>query len=253
MSRLWYATTRCRSGRWNALISTASSSGSVCSRNDDLALLATADILGRVCADSADVLDNIALFRDYCRELDCLDRPRRFASGHARFQYFRTPGRSPDYAAYDDTRVEVTVLSGLPGVGKDHWAERHRPDWPVVSLDAVRKRLGVDPTGDQRPVVVAAQAQAREHLRAGRRFVWNATNVSRQLRERCIGLAADYGARVTLIGLEAPPAVLYARNQARLNPVPAPVIERLIGKWEAPDPTEAHEVEWIDTSLSSGS
>ena len=221
---------------------------SLVARNDDLAILATADILGRICQDADDVLENIALFRDYCRELDCLDRPRRFASDHARFQYFRTPGRDPDYAAYDDTRVEVTVLSGLPAAGKDHWAARHRPDWPVVSLDAVRAKLGVDPAGDQRQVVAAAYDEARAHLRAGRRFVWNATNVSRQLRERCIGLAADYRARVTLVSLEAPPEVIRARNRARANPVPESVVHRLIARWETPDPTEAHQVEWISST-----
>ena len=220
---------------------------SLVARNDDLAILATADILGRICADADTVLENIALFRDYCREQGCLDRPRAFASDHARFQYFRTPGRDPDYAAYDDTRLDVTVLSGLPGVGKDHWIARNRPDWPVVSLDAVRAQHRIGPGGDQRAVVAAAFEQARVHLRAGQRFVWNATNVSRQLRERCIGLAADYRARITLVGLEAPPDVLRARNNARAQPVPAAVVERLITKWEAPDPTEAHHVERVDT------
>ncbi|TWP49150.1 AAA family ATPase [Lentzea tibetensis] len=220
---------------------------SLLARNDDLVILATADILGRVCGDADEVLENIALYRDYCRELRCLDGPRVFPSDHARFQYFRTPGRDPGYAAYDDTRVEVTVLSGLPGVGKDHWIGTHRADWPVVSLDAVRARLGVGPGGDQRPVAAAAFEMAREHLRAKQRFVWNATNVSRQMRDRCIGLAADYHARITLIGLEAPPATLRARNSARPEPVPAAVIDRLAAKWEAPDPTEAHTVEWIDT------
>ncbi len=220
---------------------------SLVARNDDLAVLATADILGRVCADADGVVENIELFREYCRELDCLDRPKEFASAHARFQYFRTPGRDPEYAAFDDTRMDVTVLSGLPGVGKDHWIAAHRRGWPVVSLDAVRARMGVKPGGDQRAVVAAAFDQARVHLRAGERFVWNATNVSRQLRERCVGLAADYRARVTLVGLEAAPEVLRARNRSRAEPVPDAVVERLIGRWEAPDPTEAHHVEWVDT------
>lgn len=220
---------------------------SLVARNDDLAILATADILGRVCADADSVVENIELFREYCRELGCLDRPKEFASAHARFQYFRTPGRDPEYAAFDDTRMDVTVLSGLPGVGKDHWIAANRKGWPVVSLDAVRERLGAKASGDQRAVVAAAFEQARTHLRAGERFVWNATNVSRQLRERCVGLAADYRARVTLVGLEAAPDVVRARNRARAEPVPATVVERLIDKWETPDPTEAHHVEWVDT------
>ncbi|HEX6339977.1 AAA family ATPase [Umezawaea sp.] len=220
---------------------------SLVARNDDLAVLATADILGRVCEDADAVVDNIALFREYCRELGCLDGPKEFASEHARFQYFRTPGRDPEYAAFDDTRMDVTVLSGLPGVGKDHWTTAHRAGWPVVSLDVLRDRMGVKPGGDQRAVVAAAFEQARTHLRAGERFVWNATNVSRQLRERCVGLAADYRARVTLVSLEAPPSVVRARNRARTAPVPEAVVERLIDRWETPDPTEAHHVEWVDT------
>ena len=50
------------------------------------------------------VLENIELFREYCAELGVLDRPWPFASDHARFSYFRTPGRDPRYAAFDDTR-----------------------------------------------------------------------------------------------------------------------------------------------------
>ncbi|MGI5227403.1 AAA family ATPase [Actinoallomurus sp. CA-142502] len=220
---------------------------SLLARNDDLAILATADILGRICGDAAEVLENIALFREYCADQGCLDRPRRFPSEHARFWYFRTPGRDPGYAAYDDTRMTVTVLSGLPGSGKDHWIGENGAGRPVVSLDALRADLGVDPAGDQRPVVDAAYRLARKHLRAGRPFVWNATNVSRQLRDRCVGLAAGYRARVELVALEAPPQVLRERNRARRAPVPEPVIDRLIGRWEAPDPTEAHAVRWVVT------
>jgi predicted kinase len=143
------------------------------------------------------------------------------------------------------------VLSGLPGVGKDHWIATHRPGWPVVSLDSVRERLGIAPDGDQRAVAAAAFEEARVLLRAGERFVWNATNISRQLRDRCIGLAADYRARITLVGLEAPKSVIHARNRARPEPVPAAVIDRLVDKWEAVDVTEAHAVERVDTAQMS--
>ncbi len=216
--------------------------------NEDLAVLATADILGRVCADAEAVRDNIELFRQYCAELGVLDAPWPFVSDHARFMYFRTPGRDPGYAAYDDTRVTVTVLSGLPGAGKDTWLAGHRPDLPVVSLDALRAELGVSPAGDQRAVAAAAYERSRKHLRAGRAFVWNATNVSRRHREICIGLAASYGARVELVSLEAPPRVLRARNDRRQARVPAAVLERLIGRWETPDLTEAHTLHLVDTN-----
>ncbi|MFI0352002.1 AAA family ATPase [Actinomadura sp. 9N407] len=221
---------------------------SLLARNDDLVLLATADILGRVCGDVDKVVESIALYREYCAEQACLDGPRAFPSEHARFWYFRKSDRDPDYAAYDDTRLTATVLSGLPGVGKDTWIAANRPDVPVVSLDRIRAELGVDPGGDQGAVVAAAYQQAREHLRAGRSFVWNATNVTRSLRERCTGLIAGYRGRIELVALEAPPEVLRRRNRARPAPVPDAVIDRMVRRWEMPDPTEAHQVDWVSTA-----
>ncbi|MFD6949047.1 poly(A) polymerase [Nocardiopsis sp. TSRI0078] len=213
---------------------------SLLARNDDLVLLATADILGRRCGDTSEVLDNIGLYGEYCAEQRCLDRPRDFPSEHARFWFFRKPDRDPDYAAHDDTRLTVTVMSGLPGAGKDTWIGRNRPGVPVVGLDTLRAELGVRPTGDQRPVAAAAHERAREHLRAGRSFVWNATNVSRSLRDRCVDLAAAYRARVEIVSVEAPPRVLRNRLDQRRSPVPAAAVERLVRRWECPDPTEAH-------------
>ncbi|MBL7260028.1 AAA family ATPase [Paractinoplanes lichenicola] len=215
---------------------------SLLASNRDLALLADADITGRVCGDRDEVLENVELFRAFCDELGVLDRPWPFASDHARFQYFRTPGRDPRYAAFDDTRLTMTVLSGLPGAGKDTWAAAHAGDRPVISLDAIRTRLGVKPTDGQRAVAAAAHEEAREHLRARRDFVWNATNISRQHRDLCIGLGAAYHARVEIVALEVPPATLRHQNAGRDAVVPPAVIDRLIGKWESPDVTEAHVV-----------
>ncbi|WP_027342255.1 AAA family ATPase [Hamadaea tsunoensis] len=215
--------------------------------NLDLALLATADILGRICGDQPEVVANIGLFRDYCAELGVLDAPWPFANDHARYAYFATEGRDPRWAAYDDTSFEVTVLSGLPAAGKDRWIATHRPGLPVVGLDALRAAMRVKPTDDQGAVIAAAREQARVHLRARQPFVWNGTNVSRQLRSASVSLAASYGARVHVYALEAPPDVLAARNRARVAPVPDAAIERMVRRWETADVTEAHQVTWVDT------
>jgi len=221
---------------------------SLLARNSDLALLATADILGRVCDDADEVLENIALFQEYCTDLGVWQRPFPFASDHARVSYFRTPGRDPRYAAHDDTRATMTVLCGLPGVGKDTWIARNAAQLPVVSLDALRAELGVSPRGDQRGVAAAAYARARQQLRAGRSFVWNATNLSRQQREPCLALAANYRARVEIVALEAPEQTIRARNRARPEPVPEAVLDRLVQRWEAPDLTEAHAVHVVSVA-----
>ena len=214
-------------------------------RCDLLAIVAEADARGRVCADAGRLLENIALFVEASRELDCLDRPYAFPSDHARFQYFRTPGRDPCYPAFDDTRVDVTLMAGLPGAGKDHWVREHAAGMPVVSLDALREEMGVEPTEPQGAVARRAREQARVYLRAGTPFVWNATNLSRDMRARPVNLFADYNARVRIVYVEAGPADLHRRNAARSNPVPAAVLERLLDRWEVPTPVEAHRVDVV--------
>ncbi|HEY3232166.1 MAG TPA: HD domain-containing protein, partial [Roseiflexaceae bacterium] len=60
-------------------------------RLDHVALLAEADVRGRLCADGRELLERIDMFRQFCAELDCFEQPRSFASAHSRFVYFRSP------------------------------------------------------------------------------------------------------------------------------------------------------------------
>jgi predicted kinase len=154
---------------------------------------------------------------------------------------------------YDDTRAEVILMSGLPGAGKDMWIERNVPGRPVIALDAIRRELGVDPRDDQGAVTSVARARARELLRAGTPFIWNATNISRTVREVLIRLFALYRARVVIVSVEAPWAVLLRRNQRRAHPVPLRVLDSLGAKFEMPSPDEAHEVVCFDSSTPAGS
>jgi predicted kinase len=85
--------------------------------------------------------------------------------------------------------------------------------------------------------------RAREILRGGRGFVWNATSLKRSLRQPIVDLAIDYGARVLIVALEAAPALIEERNRARRDPVPAAAITRMLRRWEFPDVTEAHDVQ----------
>lgn len=220
---------------------------SLTARCDLLALVAEADIRGRVCADMNRIVDNIELFREACREEGCFTGPRRFASDHTRFVYFRADGhgRHPDVEAFDDRRNEVVLMSGLPGSGKDTYVRNHFADWPVVSLDDLRTELDVDPTDTQGSVVQAAKERAKEHLRKGTRFVWNATNLNRQRRGPIVEMAADYGARVRIVYLEVPRAVLFEQNRAREAVVPWTVIRRMTERWEVPSLMEAHAVDHV--------
>jgi predicted kinase len=214
-------------------------------RCDWLALLAEADVRGRLCQDQQRLLDNVALFVEFCREENCLSAPRAFASDHARLLYFRSSHRHPDAPAHEDFRADVVMMSGLPGAGKDTWIRNNLPGWAVVSLDAVREEMDIDPADEQGQVVNRAREQARAYLRDGQSFVWNATNLSRQLRGQCLQLFADYHARIRIVYIEVPEERLLSQNRQRQAPVPRTVLDHLLERWEVPDRTEAHRVEWV--------
>lgn len=208
----------------------------------ELCLVTEADARGRECADRQRLIDAVDLTRMFCEDHGVLTAAYPFPSASARVAYAAGDQADPSYAPYDQFRCEVTILSGLPGAGKDTWAARHAADRPMVSLDALREQLGIGPEQPQGAVIQAGREAMRRHLRAGESFVYNATNLSRSIRNRAIGLARDYGAWVRIVHIEAPRATLLARNRARARCVPPEVIERLLSRWEVPDISEAHEV-----------
>jgi predicted kinase len=214
-------------------------------RCDHLALLAEADVRGRICHDRQRLLDNVGLFVEQVREMGCLHAPYLFASDHARVLFFQNEQRHPDAPAHAAFRAEVVLMSGLPGAGKDHHIRHHLADWPVISLDDLREEMDVSPADSQGTVVNEARDRARELLRQGRSFVWNATNLSRQLRGGVLSLFLAYQARVRIVYLETAHEVLFAQNRQRERRVPEKILRRLLDRWEVPDVTEAHEVRWL--------
>ncbi len=216
---------------------------SLVARCDWLALVAEADIRGRICQDTQRILDQIELFRELCGEQGCLEGPRRFASDHSRVVYFRSEGRHPDAEVWDDRKLEVVVMSGLPGAGKDTMVRERFAHLPMVSLDGLRAELDVDPRDNQGLVVQSARERARELLRREEPFVWNATNLSRRFRGPLLSLLFDYGARIRVAYVEAPASLLFAQNRARAAVVPEAVIRSMMERWEIPGLDEAHMVE----------
>lgn len=217
---------------------------SMTARCDLLSLVTEADARGRICEDKQKLLDNISLFVEYAREQNCLNQPREFPNSHSRFLYFRKEDRDPDYAAFDDTICEAILMSGLPGSGKDYFIAEKFPHLPVISLDDIRRELKISPKDKQGAVIALAKERAKEFLRRKESFVWNATNISKQMRELSINLFANYNARVRIIYLETTEEKLFQQNSQRENVVPANVLRGMLERWEVPDLTEAHKVEW---------
>ncbi|HWE95128.1 MAG TPA: AAA family ATPase [Tepidisphaeraceae bacterium] len=215
---------------------------SMTARCDLLAVLAEADMRGRVCVGRDDAVDRVALFRDFIAECGCAAAPYSFASDHSRFHYFRTAGVFPTIDLFDASHCTVTLLSGLPAAGKDTWVRANAGDQPVIALDALREEFAIDPGDDQGPVIHAAKDRAKVFLRRHESFVWNATNTTRMLRDGLIDLFTAYGARVRIVYCEAPFVEIRRRNRARKHPVPQRIIEKLIDHLDVPDTTEAQEV-----------
>lgn len=214
-------------------------------RCDWLELLARADMLGRRGPDVESRLDNIALFGVFARENACYDAPRRFACEATAYEYFSGRWTTPDYPVQKPYRTDAIVMSGLPGAGKDTWIKRHLAGRVIVSLDDIRAEEQIDPGASQGRVIARARERAIEALRRGTPIVWNATNVSKALRAQCIGFLASRGARVQLVHVETDEHSLRTRSRTRDRRVPLAVLERLIDRWEPPDPTEAHGVRYF--------
>jgi len=207
-----------------------------------LYLLALADTRGRRTTEVNRPEETLELWRLVAEENDCFERPYAFANDQARFLFYRGALSSLHYTPHEDHRCTVTLMSGLPGSGKDTWLATHRPHLPMVSLDDVRAALDVEPTDDQGEVIQLAREACRQHLRAGRDFAFNATNTMQTTRKRWIDLFADYDARIELVYLEPPLPVIFDRNQRRSRPVPTRVMDRLVEKLEPPTCVEAHSL-----------
>jgi putative nucleotidyltransferase with HDIG domain len=205
-----------------------------------LFLFALADTRGRRTREMSRPEENIHLWKMVAEENDCFERPYLFANDQARFLFYRNALSSLHYTPREDYRCTVTMMSGLPGSGKDTWLARYRTELPVVSLDDIRADLEIEATENQGEVIQAARESCRDHLRARRDFAFNATNTMRQTRKRWIDLFADYDARIELYYVEPAMQLIFQQNERRAKPVPRQVIERLIEKLEPPTVTEAH-------------
>lgn len=210
-----------------------------------LATLAEADMRGRVCPDMQSVLDNIELFREVAREENCFGQPRAFADDHTRVSYFRGADVHPDYRLFQEPGAKVTVMCGLPASGKDTWVATHRQGLPVVSFDDAREALGLRHGQNEGMVAHAAIDKAKELLRRKEPFVFNATHLSQQMRDKTLDLLFGYHAEVELVYLERPRAELLRRNSQRDTSLSNKALEGMLRKWELPLPTEAHCVLYL--------
>lgn len=211
-----------------------------------LEMLARADVNGRTCDDKNDLLERIELFRELCIENECYGTPREFETNLSRYTYLNKGG-SPDYVPFDDKAFKVYLMSAVAGSGKDTWINNNLKDIEVISLDDMRRELKIKSTDKKKngQVVQAAKEKAREFLREGKSFIWNGTNITRQLRKQLVDLFLTYGADVEIVYIETPYKTLLKQNHNREHKVPENVIEKMIKKLEVPVYSEAINIKYV--------
>ncbi len=173
-------------------------------------------------------------------ENNCFAKEKEFKSTYGRFLYFNKKESYPEYNPFDDLICTVTMMCALPGSGKDTFIKNNLSQ-PILSLDDIRREHKISPTDKKGngQVIQMAKEKAKEYLRSKKSFVFNATNITRDIRSRWIGLFTSYNARVKIIYIEVPYQLLLKQNSNREYKVPEKVINKLIRKLDIPDPREA--------------
>ena len=90
-----------------------------------------------------------------------------------------------------------------------------------------------------------AYSRARDFLRNHTPFLWNATNITVDIRNRQLSLFMQYGAAVRIVYLETSVDEQYRRNRDRLAVVPEEAVTRMRRHLVLPTIHEAQHVEYI--------
>jgi predicted kinase len=212
--------------------------------NHHLYLLAKADANGRTCVDKDDLLLRIELFKEFCLENECFYTPKAFHNNHSRYKFFQQEEEKYPSVIFDDTKFDITILSGVAGSGKDSFYETHYYGKPTVSLDAIRKEFKIKATEKdaQGKVVQIAYERAKEFCRKKQSFVWNSTNLTKDLRSKLIRTLGVYNPCFKISYVETSMENIFSRRQ---NDIPMAVLERMIRQLDMPLLEEVHEVRYV--------
>ena len=217
---------------------------SLLSDNKLLYIFAKADLLGRICNTHDEMLYNLELFREFSIENNIFGESKAFASDYDRFHYFNVDESYPDTQLYDVTAFDIYLLCGLPAAGKDTYLRTHLTDLPHVHLDAIRQEFDIDPTDNQGQVIQVSRERSKELCRKKQSFVWNATNITAQIRSTLIGMWLPYKPKIHIVYIYKNINQTLRDNAAREETAQVPLhkIMQMFERFEFPDVTECHRL-----------
>lgn len=209
-----------------------------------LALIARADILGRTASDSDDMLTRVEIFEEICKENDCWGKQKEFKSNLGRRYFFQNEEAYAGYEPFDEKNFIAYVMCALPGSGKDSYIKNNLSHIPMVSIDDLRRERKVKrgDTKEEGHIYQDVKEMCKVHMRLRQDFVFNATNITKDMRGKVIKEFEEYGAKVTVIYIEVPYRELLKQNHNREHKVPEDAIEDMIWGLDTPDVTECYDV-----------
>ena len=215
--------------------------------NHLLTFFAECDMRGRICPDVDEQLFRIAMFKELCLENNCWDKPFEFTSDLARFVYFQKEDSSPSYTPFNDLKMTVHLMCGIPASGKDYVLNNDLKGLPDISLDDIRKELGFKAGQGSGQAVQEAKERAKQFLRVGQDFIWNGTNITKLTRSQLIDLFTSYKkhpAKVVIHYVESQSDKQIYQNKNRKSTVPSKIIDKFVKNLEMPHLSEAHEIQY---------
>lgn len=146
-------------------------------------------------------------------------------------------------------KINVYVMVGLPGAGKDTWIAQNLPNThKVVCRDDIRAEMGLCQAGEK---IVASREQEnlvtaifnqklKEYARAGEDIAINNINLVKKYRMEYKRTLRDFDVNWIYVVVEAPD--LDTNKKRREGQIPPEIFDRMVARYEPPTPDEYDEI-----------
>jgi len=132
--------------------------------------------------------------------------------------------------------AEIVMLVGLPGSGKSTYAEMHSTEYVVHSSDRIRKELlgDINDQTNNEKVFQELHRRIREDLKAGKKVMYDATNIKFKRRMAFLRELKDIDCKKTALIFATPYETCLRQNWMRERKVPDEVLDRMYRGWQTP-------------------